>query len=165
MTDDERATAALVARLRGEIREDRALLARCIADADQAGTRIATAPDDPAILALGAVGVHGWYTGLETILERIARQIDQEVPTGPRWHRELLSQMVVEIPGVRPPVLPSPTLPMLAELLTFRHFFRHAYGIVLDHDRIVLHLANLASVAPPTDVALDAFDAFLARAG
>ena len=84
MTDDERTMAAVVARLRGEIREDRALLARCIADADQARMRLAVTPDDPAVLALGAVAVHGWYTGLETVLERIARQIDREVPQGTR---------------------------------------------------------------------------------
>lgn len=73
--------------------------------------------------------------------------------------------MIVEVPGVRPPVLPASSLPVLAELLTFRHFFRHAYGIVLDRERILLHLANLAAVAPQAEAALDAFDTFLAAAG
>lgn len=57
-----------------------------------------------------------------------------------------------------PPELASP----LAELLSFRHFFRHAYGVVLDPKRIIPLLGTLGLVVGPVGAALDRFDAFLA---
>lgn len=164
MTDDERATIAAIARLRGELAGDRLQLARAIADADEARVRLAQTPDDHAVLALAAVALHGWYTGVETMCERVARQLDRSVPEGQRWHRELLTQMTVEIPRLRPAVLPSTTLSGLADLLAFRHFFRHAYGMVLDRPKIVDRLATLHVIVPPVDEAFDRFDAFLAAA-
>jgi hypothetical protein len=50
-------------------------------------------------LVLLAVNLHGWYTALETALERVARLLDQTVPAGNTWHVDLLAQMQVEIPG------------------------------------------------------------------
>ncbi len=164
MTGDERATRAAVARLRGEIRDDREQLTRCLRDAQLAVVRRASTPDDPAVLALAAVALHGWYTGLETLLERIARQLDGEVPEGPRWHRALLGQLAVDVPGVRPAVMQRELLGPLAELLGFRHFFRHAYGVVLDGSQLAARLATLLRIAPDLERALDEFDAFLARA-
>jgi hypothetical protein len=159
---EDRGAVALVARLRREIDDDRALLARCLRDGQLARERLTATPDDPAALALAAVALHGWYTGLESILERIARQLDREVPEGDRWHRELLAQASAEIPRVRPPVLPREVVPELRELLSFRHFFRHAYGIVLDPVRIDANLVRLARIEPAVGAALDWFNAFLA---
>jgi hypothetical protein len=116
------------------------------------------------VLALAAVALHGWYTGLETLLERIARQLDGEVPEGPRWHRELLGQLAVDVPSVRPAVLRRDDVASLAELLAFRHFLRRAYGVVLDGPQLAARLATLTRVAPAIDVALDDLDAFLAGA-
>jgi len=123
-----------------------------------------TTPDDPAVLALAAVALHGWYTGLETMLERIARQLDGDVPDGARWHRELITQLSVEVPGVRPAVLSTSMVAPLAELLSFRHFFRQAYGVVLDGALLADRLATLTRVAPGLAGSLDGFDAFLAGA-
>jgi hypothetical protein len=83
-------------------------------------------------LVLLAVNLHGWYTALETALERVARLLDQTVPAGNTWHVDLLAQMQVEIPGLRPCVVPSATVPELHELRKFRHFFRNAYVLDLD---------------------------------
>ena len=164
MTDGERASGALLARLRGEIAEERAMLARCMDDARLARARLDQTPVDPAVLALGAVALHGWYTGLESILERVARQLDAELPSGGRWHRELLTQMSVPVPRARPAVLTREMIVPLAELLAFRHFFRHAYGIVLDGERIASRLAILFAVVDAVDTSLTAFEAFLAEA-
>jgi hypothetical protein len=164
VTDDERATAALLARLRGEIASDRVLLVRCRADAHLARTLLAASPADPAALALAAVGLHGWYTGVETILERVARLLDREVPQGDRWHRELLAQAMVAVPGVRPPIVSPELTHDLVELLTFRHFFRHAYGIVLEPARIGSLLQVVLRAEPLVAAAFDAFDGFLADA-
>jgi hypothetical protein len=164
VTEDERAVRARIARLRGELREDRVQLARCLEDARLANARMATTPDDPAVLALAAVALHGWYTGFETMLERVARQLDGDVPEGARWHRELITQLAVEVPGVRPAVLSAAVVGPLAELLSFRHFFRHAYGVVLDGALLGARLATLLSVAPEVSRSFDGFDAFLAGA-
>lgn len=39
------------------------------------------------------------------LLEDVAREIDGAVPTGPKWHRDLLVQLSAEFPGIRPTVL------------------------------------------------------------
>ena len=62
-------------------------------------------------LVLLAVNLHGWYTALETALERVARLLDQTVPAGNTWHVDLLAQMQVEIPGLRPSVVPAQRSP------------------------------------------------------
>jgi hypothetical protein len=161
VTEDERSTAALLARLRGEIAADRALVERCVHDAALARARLADGSSDPGALALAAVALHGWYTGVETIVERVARLIDRELPEGDRWHRELLAQALVDVPGVRPAILPGELAGALADLLSFRHFFRHAYGVVLDRTRIEPLLTTLAAVEPAVRGALDRFDVFL----
>lgn len=69
-------------------------------------------------------------------------------PSGPRSHEELLSQMAVAIPDVRPAVLDEATLAGLSSLLSFRHFFRHAYAVELDWARLEEHRARVGRVHP-----------------
>lgn len=89
-----------------------------------------------ADLMLVAANLHGYYTAFETLCERIARQLDENVPGGPTWQTELLAQMQVEIPGLRPRLIAADVLEDLHELRKFRHFFRNAY--VLDFDPILI---------------------------
>lgn len=56
-----------------------------------------------------ALNLHGFYAGIERLLEIVADGIDKAKPAGPVWHRELLQQMTAEIPGVRPTVLDRQT--------------------------------------------------------
>ncbi len=44
-----------------------------------------------------ALNLHGFYSGLERIFERIASSIDGNVPDGANRHQELLDQMSREI--------------------------------------------------------------------
>jgi ribonuclease HepT-like protein len=164
MSPDQAGAVAALARLRGEMADDRAAMARRKSDLDEALRRLALAPTDPAAIALEAWSLHGWYTALESLLERVARQLDAEVPEGERWHRELLAQATVDVPGVRPAVLPRATRADLEELLGMRHFLRHAYGAELDGRRLAAQAERLRDVAPAVEQALDAFDAFLAGA-
>jgi len=140
-------------------------MARCLDDVNEGlGHFTPPGPDRPW-LALVAVALHGWYTGLETALERIARAIDQRVPTGETWHRDLLSQCTTEIPSVRPAVLPRATLHHdLVELLEFRRFFRHAYAVTLDPGRLRDNVDRLLRTAPVVAAALDEFETFLRTA-
>jgi hypothetical protein len=52
-----------------------------------------------------ALNLHGFYVGIERILEDIARSLDESVPEGADWHRALLIQMTAEIGDRRPAVL------------------------------------------------------------
>ncbi len=161
MSPEQAASAAAVARLRGELADDRTAMSRRTRDLDEAQVRLDRTPGDPAALALAAWALHGWYTALETLLERIARHLDSDLPDGDRWHRELLSQMVVEVPGLRPAVLPKAVRGDLEALLAFRHFVRHAYGADLDPDKVEAEARRLRTAAPGVEEALNAFDAFL----
>lgn len=98
---------------------------------------------DPAPLAQAAVALHHAYGAVESALIRIARLLEGEAPTGPDWHQALLASMALEIESIRPPVLSPETLADLRMLLSFRHFFRHAYSVQLDPER----LEELRSVA------------------
>lgn len=160
MSAESRASTAMLARLLVEIGEDRRGLERRMADAVEAQRRMRAQRTDPGALALAAVALHGWYTGVETIFERIARELDGDVPRGDRWHRELLAQMAAEIPGTRPPVLTAALVPDLAALLAFRHFFRHAYAVSLDPGHLETELARLVRTERAVSEALDGLVAF-----
>jgi hypothetical protein len=164
MSPDRSAAAAALARLLGEIQNDRVAMARRAHDLADAKARLGRTPSDAAGLALEAWAIHGWYTALETLLERVARQLDAEVPTGDRRHRELLAQCTVEVPGVRPAVLPRDVRGDLDALLALRHFLRHAYGADLDEQRLRIEGDRLLKLTPIVTSALDAFEAFVSGA-
>lgn len=48
------------------------------------------------------VNEYDFNTGVEKILEDIAKEVDRRVPIGEGWHSELLHQMTLDIPGLRP---------------------------------------------------------------
>ncbi len=74
-----------------------------------------------------ALNLHGFYMGVEHIFENIARTLDGVIPSGTDWHKELLHQMSLEVPSVRPPVIQKETRICLDEYLRFRHVVRHGY--------------------------------------
>lgn len=161
MSAESRASTAMLARLLVEIGEDRRGLAKRLADAHEAQRRMQSHPSDAGALALAAVALHGWYTGVETIFERIARELDGDVPRGDRWHRELLAQMAAEIPGTRPPVIDAVLVVDLAALLAFRHFFRHAYAVTLEPAHLEAELARLVRTEGIVNGSLDTFERFV----
>jgi hypothetical protein len=75
-----------------------------------------TAGEDPSGDGCVYLGwkVHGWYTALEAILERIARTMEGAAPTGPASHRDLLRSMTLPLEDVRPVVLRPSLLPDLS---------------------------------------------------
>lgn len=116
-----------------------------------------------AELTLVAANLHGYYTALETLCERVARQLDETVPTGPSWHADLLSQMQVEVPGLRPRVIPAEVVGDLHELRKFRHFFRNAY--VLDFDPVLVrsHAERMVRVHGAVATAVAGFEDHIRR--
>ena len=152
------------ARLAASLRDELARIERVVAEAAAAASRFAQ--DEPTRLELRGIGdvLHDFYTGAERVFEKIAPELNGGVPAGPAWHRELLQNMTVEIPGVRPRVIAPATARLLDEFLRFRHLFRSVYGFELEWVR----LRPLLDRVPPGWKALrrdlETFVAFLEAA-
>lgn len=91
---------------------------------------------DADYLQAAALSLQNFYMGTEQIFEEIAKQVDEFLPTGASSHRELLEQMALEIPNVRPPVIQADTLERLNEYRGFRHVVIHRYGFELYPERV-----------------------------
>jgi hypothetical protein len=93
-------------------------------------------------VAATAYVLHNVYTALENIFEQISRTFENHVTDPAQWHRELLTKMFLEIPKIRPAVLPSDLRGLLNDLRGFRHVFRHAYEFELDVEKLALLVRN-----------------------
>ena len=82
------------------------------------------------------------YRGIENIFLRIAREVDRHVPTGSRWHKNLLAQMTEKRPE-RPPVISERTSLQLEELLDFRHTVNNIYGKELRYEKTIPHAKSI----------------------
>jgi hypothetical protein len=102
--------------------------------------------DEASLRIVGSI-LHDYYTAAEKIFRIIARDIDCFIPTGEQWHKELLDQMTLEVPGLRPAMLDSKTAASLDELRAFRHVFRNIYGFSLDAGKIRQLLENLPGLS------------------
>ena len=91
--------------------------------------------DTWSLRARGSI-LHDFYTGVERILIRIAEELNGGVPKGEQWRRQLLADMMVAIPGVRPALIGVDLARELGDYLRFRHVFRNVYGSVLEEDRM-----------------------------
>lgn len=122
-----------------------------LADLEQVVTRIERAmamarqavPDADLYLDSVALNLHDFYAGLERALHQVAALVDDSVPGGAEWHRELLRQMAIPLPNVRPQVLSAETVKALDEYLRFRHVVRNVYAFEFDPeqmDRLVQRL-------------------------
>jgi len=158
-------------RLAVEIAQERAVAERLcgeiLTDAErlQRSTERQAPPQDDlrGAVAVLAVGLHRWYTAIESIVER-AERFFGTMPAGPEWHMELLAGAVVEIPDVRPAILPPTCHDELRNLAKFRHFFRHAYAVELDGTRLLALAADLRAVAEPVMAAIRTMESFLKSA-
>jgi hypothetical protein len=102
-------------------------------------------PSNYILRAAGSI-LHDFYTGIEKIFEDVAKEIDRRVPTGEEWHSELIHQMTLDIPGLRPPLISASTEKKLREYLGFRHLFRKRYGFELDWEKMKRLLITMPQV-------------------
>ncbi len=109
-----------------------------LASLERLAQELAGAPSGPDTYSLRARGsiLHDFYSGVERIFVRIAGELNGGVPQAERWHQELLGDMVLEIPKVRPAVIDAQLSKELGEYLRFRHVFRNVYGSGLEADRL-----------------------------
>lgn len=73
----------------------------------------------------------------------IATDADNTRPGGASWRRELLTQMSLVLPEVRPAALSAETVAALAEYLDFRHVVRHMYTFNLRPGRVIELVSGL----------------------
>lgn len=132
--------------LAAEIRRDAGVLDRVSATVAQGTEEVRRQPDSRPLCAVLAVDLHRWYTGFEAVLERVERFFEL-MPSGPEWHGELLSSALLDVVGVRPPLVDPAREPGLRDLLRFRHFFRHAYVVELDAAKLLAVSASHAAAA------------------
>ena len=102
------------------------------------------------------------YRGIENIFLRIAREVDMHVPTGSRWHKNLLAQMVEQRPE-RPPVISENTSLQLEKLLEFRHKVTNIYGRELVYEKTVEHAKSIDELFTTVSQELNAFTDSLAK--
>lgn len=76
------------------------------------------------------------YTALEDLFKQIAKSFENHIKNLAEFHKELLIRMNTEMPKMRPAVLSRTSMLFLNEVLSFRHFVRHAYGCPLDEKKL-----------------------------
>ena len=102
------------------------------------------------------------YRGIENIFLRIAREVDMHVPTGSRWHKNLLAQMVEQRPE-RPPVISENTSLRLGGLLDFRHKVTNIYGRQLVYEKTEEHARSIDELFATVSQEFHAFTDSLAK--
>jgi HepT-like protein len=109
-------------------------------------------PDLVELTAIASV-LHSFYNGVENIFLSIAKGVDQHVPSGAQWHRDLLLQ-TTEATTKRRGVISAEFMPQLADYLGFRHFYRHSYSFFLDWEEMKSLVISLPEVWNRTKKAL-----------
>jgi hypothetical protein len=102
--------------------------------------------DKDAYLNSVGLGLHSLYSGLERLFELIAVELDGGPLGGDAWHIELLRQMTLDVPDVRPAVLSATTMEQLDEYRRFRHLIRNIYATDLDPERMRPLVSRLPKV-------------------
>lgn len=148
--------------LKGLIEDELTALERVVMRTKEA---LDTLDEEPAQLALQGLAsyLHQFYTGAESIFERIVVWLGEEMPQGEHWHIDLLNQMAVEREGTRPAVIDERLRDRLKDYLDFRHFFRHAYGYDLEWGKIQPLAEGMSETLEALREQLDTFMASLAN--
>ena len=148
--------AVLAAKILAEFRDLSMLIDRAVQ-----GWERAKRNDDDYYLDGVALNLHGFYSGLERIFQRIASAIDSSVPSGANWHQDLLNQISIEVPGVRPSVISTELKEKLEEYRGFRHVVRNVYTYHLNSEKMEKLVAGLPAIQQNLEIELKGFAKFL----
>jgi hypothetical protein len=96
------------------------------------------------ITALASV-LHSFYTGIENIFLRLAKDLDESIPAGAQSHRDLLVQMGQATPNRHAVISPEITTKLI-DFLSFRHVYRHSYSFSLDWKKMAPLVISMQSV-------------------
>lgn len=150
--------------LAARIRQELTAIEQVVARAERA-LNLALKNSDEQDLYLDAVALnlHDFYSGLERLFTLIGAEIDGVKPEGSAWHRDLLSQLTLELKNIRPAVLSAQTAKALDEYLRFRHVVRNIYTFELDPHRVERLVKNLRLTFTQAQTELLAFADFLEK--
>lgn len=153
--------AQRIVRLAAELREQLEGLREVKSDADAAIEQFSE--NAPARFDLRGVGsvLHDFYSGIESLFERVARMLNGGLPEGEDWHMQLLRDMALDLERVRPPVISEEVRDCLDEYRRFRHLVRHTYGHRLKWERMAPLLFALPEVFSRLTNEIDRFLMFL----
>ncbi len=148
--------AVLAGRIQAELREFTILVERI-----ELGMKKAKTQSDDFYLDSVALNLHGFYSGVERLFKKIAGTIDGTIPEGANWHHELLTQMSIEVTGVRPAVISVELKKHLEEYRGFRHVVRNVYTYHLDPEKVKPLVKPIRRVRKKLEKELSAFARFI----
>lgn len=92
----------------------------------------ALARTNKSVIELSAIAafLHNIYNGIENILKQTLKVRSIKIPKTETWHKDLLNTSVSN------GIISEKIADELYEYLTFRHFFIHAYGFMLDEKQL-----------------------------
>lgn len=108
-----------------------------------------------------ALSLHDFYNGLERIFERIAENVDEFKPSSINWHQEILKQMTLEVPNIRPVVISQELKENLDEYRAFRHIVRNVYSHNFRIDKMKNLIGKIDKVFNEAENSLQVFSKFL----
>jgi hypothetical protein len=142
------------------IRHELSELEQVLTRVQEAWERMRLSGDDFYLDSV-ALNLHGFYSGIERIFEKLAETVDGSLPTGENWHQVLLIQMSREIEGVRPAVISIPTCQKLNDYRGFRHVVRNVYAYHFDASKLEKLVREAGPVFNQVKAELLAFSQFL----
>jgi hypothetical protein len=107
----------------------------------------------PGHLEACAYELARFYTVFERMLESICEAFENHFERDGDWHEKILTRLSLDLPGLRPALIPESAVGNLRELERFRHLIRHAYDLTLRQER----LQELAQFAAQASSALPAW--------
>lgn len=121
--------------------------------------------NDDLYLDSVALNLHDYYSAIERIFEMIANEMEESLPEGSSWHKELIKQMTIEINNVRPAVISKSTEAKLDEYRGFRHVVRNVYSYKFSSEKIGRLFEKLDVLNKKMTSEINKFIDFLEKAG
>lgn len=104
--------------------------------------KIVMARPEKSVIELSAIAtfLHNIYSGVENILKQALKIKDIQVPRSTTWHKDLLNF------SVSSGIISERLSDELYRYMTFRHFFIHAYGFMLEEEQLKDLAENISTV-------------------
>ena len=148
--------------LKADIDREMAQVERLLEESRSDLSGVGEVPSRLEVRGVGSV-LQDFYSGVERVFERIAVELDGELPRGGDQQSQLLNRMEEEVEGVRPRVLPPGLAERLRPFLRFRHLFRNIYGGQLRWERSTELLAEADEVWPLLEQQMQEFKGVLGQ--
>ncbi len=130
---------------------------------DELGDRVVAEDEAQESLIVQAYRLHNIYNACENMFRNIAVIFENQIDDKSGWHSELLQRMTLDLMPLRPAVIDDAAYEKLDELRRFRHFFRTAYGVSLDPERVAIAQKKALTLRKILPDQIETFIRFLAK--